>query len=173
MKWTSVAPLATLLVSLAANATSVDTLSVDLNSLIDAAAASRNRFAVDVAHPVSGSDAWVYSVRIPGAISMSFHASELNLPDDATLTVTSGSTTTTYRTRDINQGGLWGRPLLGDTLNFTLSGHAASIHIQSFQADYRALGGVVPDHPHYTARLEMAASTDCTQNYSCNATAAN
>ena len=173
MKWTSVASLATLLVSLAANAASVDTLGVDLNSLIDAAAASKNRFAVDIAHPVSGSDTWTYSVRIPGAISMSFHASEVSLPADAVLTVTSGNTTTTYRARDINQGGLWGRPLLGDTLNFTLSGHAASIHIQSFQAGYRALGGVVPDSPHYTARLKMVAPADCTQNYSCNATDAN
>jgi hypothetical protein len=173
MKWTSVASLATLLVSLAANAASVDTLSVDLNSLIDATAASKNRFAVDIAHPVSGSDTWTYSVRIPGAISMSFHASEVSLPADAVLTVTSGNTTATYHARDINQGGLWGRPLLGDTLNFTLSGHAASIHIQSFQAGYRALGGVVPDSPHYTARLKMVAPADCTQNYSCNATDAN
>jgi len=173
MKWTSVASLATLLVSLASNAASVDTLSVDLDSLIDAAAASKNRFAVDIAHPVSGSDTWTYSVRIPGAISMSFHASELTLPADAVLTVTSGNTTTTYHARDINQGGLWGRPLLGDTLNFTLSGHAASIHIQSFQAGYRALGAVVPDSPHYTARLEMVAPADCTQNYSCHVTDAN
>lgn len=173
MKWTSVASLATLLVSLAANAASVDTLSVDLNALIDAAAASKNRFAVDIAHPVSGSDTWTYSVRIPGAISMSFHASEVSLPAGAVLTVTSGNTTTTYDARDINLGGLWGRPLLGDTLNFTLSGHAASIHIQSFQAGYRALGGVVPNSPHYTARLKMVAPADCTQNYSCNATDAN
>ena len=56
MKWTSVASLATLLVTLAANAASIDTLAVDLNSLIDAAAASKNRFAVDIAHPVSGAD---------------------------------------------------------------------------------------------------------------------
>jgi hypothetical protein len=169
MKWTSVAWLATLLVS----AAHAETLNVDLNSLIDAAAASKNRFAVDIAHPVSGSDAWAYSVRIPGAISMSFHASELSLPGDAVLTVTSGSTTTTYHARDINQGGLWGRPLLGDTLNFTLSGHSASIRIQTFQAGYRAVGNVVPDNPHFTARLEMAAPADCTQNYSCNATDAN
>ena len=94
MKWTSVASLATLLVSLASNAASVDTLSVDLDSLIDAAAASKNRFAVDIAHPVSGSDTWTYSVRIPGAISMSFHASEVSLPADAVLAVTSGNTTT-------------------------------------------------------------------------------
>jgi hypothetical protein len=170
MKWTSVAWLATLLLSVAANAASVDTLSVDLNSLIDAAAASKNRFAVDIAHPVSGAGTWTYSVRIPGAISMSFHASEVSLPADAVLTVTSGNTTTTYHASDINRGGLWGRPQLGDTLNFTLSGPAASLHIQSFQAGYRALASVVPDNPHYTARLEMAAPADCTQNYSCNVT---
>ena len=169
MKWTSVAWLATLLVS----AARAETLNVDLNSLIDATAGSKNRFAVDIAHPVSGSGTWVYSVRIPGAISMSFHASELNLPDGAALVVTSGSTTNTYRAHDINQGGLWGRPLLGDTLNFTLSGPSASVHIQSFQAGYRALGNVVPDNPHYTARLKMIAPADCTQNYSCNATDAN
>src|SRR4051794_33010277 len=114
MKWTSVASLATLLVSLAANAATVDTLSVDLNSLIDAAAASKNRFAVDPAHPVSEPDTWTSSVPIRGAISMFFHASEVTLPADAVLTVTSGNTTTTYLARDINQGGLWGRPLIGD-----------------------------------------------------------
>src|SRR3569833_2928635 len=169
MKWTSVAWLATLLVS----AARAEPLNVDLNSRIDATAASKNRFAVDIAHPVSGSGTWVYSVRIQGAISMSFHASEQNLPDGAALVVTSGSTTNTYRAHVINLGGLWGRPLLGDTLNFTLSGPSASVHIQSFQAGYRALGNVVPDNPHYTARLKMIAPADCTQNYSCNATDAN
>jgi hypothetical protein len=169
VKWTSVAFLATWLVSVV----HAETLSVDLNALIASAAASESRFAVDIAHPVSGSDTWTYSVRIPGAVSMSFHAPAVSLPGDSALTVTSGSATTIYHARDINQGGLWGRPLLGDTLTFTLTGHGASVHIQSFQAGYRALGGVVPDHPHYTARLKKIAGTDCTQNYSCNATDAN
>ena len=154
MKWTSVvAVLATLVASTAR----ADTLDVDLNQLIDAAAASRNRFAVDIPHPVSGTNAWNYSVRIPGAISMSFHASGISLPGNAVLTVTAGNTTTTYHGRDISDGGLWGRPLLGDTLSFTLSGEGASVQIQSFQAGYRALGGVVPDHPHYTARIKALA----------------
>jgi len=178
MKWTSVAwlALATVFVT-AVHAAPVDTLSVDLNPLIDAAAASKNRFAVDIEHPLSGHGAWTYSVRVPGAISMSFHASELRLPGDAVLTVSAGSTTTTYRAHDINRGGLWGRPLLGDTLSFELHGTGASIHIQSLQAGYRAIGGVVPDHPHYTARIKMLTANDtsagCTQNYSCNATDAN
>jgi len=170
VKWTSVvAVLATLVASTAR----ADILDVDLNQLIDAAAASRNRFAVDIPHPVSGTNAWNYSVRIPGAISMSFHASGISLPGNAVLTVTAGNTTTTYHGRDMSDGGLWGRPLLGDTLNFTLTGAGASIQIQSFQAGYRALGGVVPDHQHYTARIKALAVADCTQNYSCNATDAN
>src|SRR5262249_20295146 len=80
------------------------------------------------------------------------------------------NTSTSYRGHN---GELWGRPLLGDTLTFTLSGTGASIHIQGFQAGYRALGGVAPDHPHYTARIKLLAAADCTQNYSCNATDAN
>jgi lysyl endopeptidase len=167
VKWNSVvALLATLVVSIA----QAETLDVDLNQLIDAAAASKNRFAVDIPYPVSGTNAWVYSVRIPGAVSMSFHASDVTLPGNAALTVTAGNITTTYRGHN---GALWGPPLLGDTLTFTLSGEGASIHIQSFQAGYRALGGVVPDHPHYTARIKLVAPADCTQNYSCNATDAN
>jgi len=167
VKWTSaVALLATLVVSIA----QADTLDVDLNQLIDAAAAAKNQFAVDIPHPVAGTQGWTYTVRIPGAVSMSFHASAVSLPTGAVLTVTAGTTTTTYRGHN---GELWGRPLLGDTLTFALSGAGASVHIQSFQAGYRALGGVVPDHPHYTARIKLVAAADCTQNYSCNATDAN
>ena len=165
MKWNSVvAVLATLVVSVAR----ADTLDVDLNQLIDAAATAKNRFAVDIPHPVSGTNTWVYSVRIPGAVSMSFHASDLSLPGDSVLTVTAGNVATTYRGHN---GELWGRPLLGDTLTFTLSGAGASIHIESFQAGYRALGGATADNPHY--RLKLAATPDCTQNYSCNITDGN
>ena len=179
MKWTFVAWLASAFLCMpVAHATAVDTLDVDLNALIDTAAASKNRFAVDIAHPisannagtVSGTSAWTYSVRVPGAISMSFHASEVRLPGAAILTVTNGGTTTTYRSRDINRGELWGRPLLGDTLTFSLSGVAAGLYIESFQAGYRAIGGVVPNHVHYKA---LATTSDCGQNYSCNATDAN
>jgi hypothetical protein len=65
---------------------SVDVVGIDLPSLIDQAAHFSTRFAVDIARPISPANAgsrsksglvgkWPYSVRIPTAVSMSFHDS--------------------------------------------------------------------------------------------------
>ena len=174
-----------------ARAAETDTLRVDLNALIDSAAHSSSRFAVNVPHPVStethgqwsrgnGRSTWVYRAAIPTAVSMSFHASDISLPPSAILTVSVGATVTEYVAHDVSRGELWARPLPGDTLTLSLSVSAAEesrvrIRIDSLQAGYRGLGGGVPDHPHY--RLKMATRADtsnsCTENYSCNATDAN
>ena len=177
----------------AANATAatVDSLSVNLDSLIDSAAHDRSRFAVNIPHPVSTSaqgrwtrtgstSTWTYNVQVPTAISLSFHASRLALPPSAVLTVTAGSTHTIYHAQDVSRGGLWSRPLIGDTLEITLSVNTteasrAGLQIDSVQAGYRGLGGGVADHPHYRRIMasQAATGTNCTQNYSCSATAAN
>jgi lysyl endopeptidase len=172
-------------------AATVDSLSVNLDPLIDSAAHERNRFAVNVSHPVSistqggwartgSTSTWTYSVQVPTAISMSFHASHLVLPPSAVLTVTAGSTHATYRAQDVSRGGLWSRPLIGDTLGITVSvntNEASRVELQvdSLQAGYRGLGGGVADHPHYRHIMAAQAGTgtNCTQNYSCSATAAN
>src|SRR5579862_3298859 len=68
-----------------------EVLSTDLSPLIDQSAPFPTRFAVDVPHPVSTTSAgtwtqngtrstWTYSIRIPTAVSLSFHAPELSLP---------------------------------------------------------------------------------------------
>lgn len=185
--WTSLA-LCWALPAFAAAA--VDTLRVDLNPLIDSAAKSPQQFAVNIPHAVSSAaqgtwsrhgstSTWVYSVRIPTAVSMSFHASSAVLPPSAALTVSSAGAAVRYVARDVARSGLWGRPMPGDTLNFSLTvdsseANRVRLQIDSLQAGYRSLGGGVPDHPHYRAlAMAAAASTGCTVNYSCQVTAAN
>ncbi|MGH8219038.1 MAG: hypothetical protein ACREUT_10810 [Steroidobacteraceae bacterium] len=177
----------------AASAATVDeTLDIDLGPLIDQAAQSPTRFAIDIPHAVSvdhvgtwtstaSTKTWTYAIRIPTAVSMSFHASRASLPPGAVLTITgSGGAKTTYTARDISRGGLWTRPLPGDTLFLSLSVPEAQqsqllFQIQSVQAGYRGLGGVVPDHPEYkriAPRLRQQSS-NCMLNYACEATSAN
>jgi len=168
----------------------IEAINVDLSSLIDESARYPIRFAVDIPHPVSASSqgqwtdngsssTWTYTTRIETAVSMSFHASVLALPPSAVLTVAGASGTSTYLPRDVNRGGLWARPLAGDTISLSLSVNdaersAVRLQIASFQAGYRSLGGTVPDHPHYRQIMAAGAQTSgCTENYSCNATAAN
>jgi hypothetical protein len=196
MKWTSTCLagwmcLALCAASPLAAAPVVDTLRVDLDSLIDKAARTREQFAVNLPHSVSSAtqgswsrrgsmSTWVYSTRVPTAISMSFHAARIVLPPSAVLTVSTDRTTVKYAAHDIGRRGLWARPLAGDTLKLSLTANTAEasevhVYIDSVQAGYRSLGGGVPDHPHYQElkRAAEAASSSCTENYSCHATSAN
>jgi hypothetical protein len=83
--------LALFLTSRVVASPAVDTVRVDLNPLIDSAARSHEQFAVNIHRAVSSTgqgtwtqksplSTWVYTVRIPTAISMSFHASAATLP---------------------------------------------------------------------------------------------
>jgi hypothetical protein len=196
MKGTSTAVAAWLCLALCAAsplgaAPVVDTLRVNLDPLIDKAARSPEQFAVPLPHSVSSSaqgvwsrrgsmSTWTYSARVPSAISMSVHGSDVVLPPSAVLTVSTDRTTVRYAARDVSRTGLWTRPLAGDTLNLSLSVNNAEagqvrLHIDSVQAGYRSLGGGVADHPHYqeVKHAAAAASTSCTENYSCHATSAN
>jgi hypothetical protein len=117
--------VAVLLSRAATAATAQDVLDIDLAPLIDQSAHYPTRFAVDVPHSVSTADAgtwtqsgtrstWTYSMRVPTAVSMSFHADHVTLPAGAVLTVTGESgASASYRTRDIARSGLWSRPLRG------------------------------------------------------------
>jgi hypothetical protein len=171
-------------------ATPIDDVRVDLNPLIDSAARSQEQFAINIPHAVStsaqgswskhgSSSTWVYNVRIPTAISMSFHAVGVILPPSAVLTVSTARTTARYVARDVSRSGLWGRPLPGDLVNFSLSVNSAEaslvrFQIDSLQAGYRSLGNGVPDHPHYLElKRAAAATTGCTENYECHVTTAN
>jgi hypothetical protein len=171
-------------------ATVADVVRVDLAPLIDDAARYATRFAVDITHPVSASSqgqwtdngatsTWTYTARIDTAVSLSFHASRFALPASAVLTVTGTRGSAVYRARDVNRGELWARPLPGDTLSLSLSvknseRSAVALDIQSFQAGYRSLGSAVPDNAYYRKRIAASAPAgSCTENYSCDATAAN
>ena len=168
----------------------VDVVRVDLNPLIDKAAHAKEQFAVSIAHPASSSthgvwsrhgtiSTWTYRARVPTAISMSFHASAAALPPSAVLTVTGRQGTSKYGARDVSRGGLWGRPMPGDTLGFSLTVNSSEADLVRFQIDglqagYRSLGGGVPDHPHFRElRQQAAPAASCTENYSCHATTTN
>ena len=171
---------------------------IDLEPLIREASASPAQFAVSIPHPASlstagkwsvqgGRASWHYAVRVPTAVSLSFHAARFKLPPTASLSVTSARSTVSYSPTDAKRGDLWSRIQPGDTLEFTLNVAAseretAQLDITSLQAGYRALGDGVADHPYYrrlrikAAAAAAAASTSnaaCVQNYACSVTTSN
>jgi plastocyanin len=179
-----------------ANASSdLDVVAVDLAPLIDAAAPNPSQFAVDVpwrAGPAShgrwaadGDRAtWHYTVRVPGAVSLSFHAERVALPGGATLTIAGGGETHVLRPDHLTGRGLWSRIVRGDTLSLAASVPAGTeagfvLDVASLQAGYRSLepGGV--DHPRVRRHAvgsdaeTNATGGGCDENYACRATAAN
>lgn len=176
------------------SASTLDVVQVDLNPLIDAAVKDRNRFAVDILHPIDSSQAgtgtwiitrglatWRYSVRVPTAVSLSFHAANIFLPQSAQLKVVGGGSTYIYRAKDIDKRQLWSRIAKGDSLSMELSvapkeRRYVVLQIASMQAGYRGFGHAVPDHPHYTRlrqQASAASTSSCIVNYECDVTAAN
>ncbi len=167
----------------------IHVLSVDLPTLIDSVADQRDRFAVEVPHQFSAATdgvwqtlgstrTWQYSVQVPTAVSLSFHASSAALPGSAVVTVTGALATVQYRARDVARGVLWSRPLVGDKLSISLSvdvSEASSVRfeVNGVQAGYRGLGGLA-SHPYYVQRAAAAGTTQsCTLNYACETTPAN
>lgn len=193
------APLGALLIVLlslgeaAVAATPVYTVRTDLKSLIRAAADTPVQFAVLVPHSASigtsgawsvanGRATWSYAVQVPTAVSMSFHAVHVSLPESAALLVRGTKTTTSYRARDVHRGELWSRIQPGDALQFTLTVETTerdrvALDIVSLQAGYRSLGPGVEDHPYYRQlKAQLAAAsgnTACVTNYECQITATN
>src|SRR5215467_8840548 len=118
-----VAAVLLLLTRAATAAPGPEVLDIDLPPLIDRSVEYPSRFAVDVPHPVSTADAgtwtqngtsstWTYSIRVPTAVSMSFHATTVKLPPSAVLTVTGqNGVSASYRGRVVARSGLWSRPL--------------------------------------------------------------
>jgi lysyl endopeptidase len=181
------------LFSVTALAVPVNIVKADLRSLIRAAIDSPVQFAVLVPHPVStatggkwsvagGRATWRYSVRVPTAVSLSFHAIQSSLPESAILVVRGAKTTTSYRVRDLHRGELWSRIHPGDALELTLTVAAAdradvALNIVSLQAGYRSVGPGVEDHPYYRQLMSQAAAASgnaaCVTNYECQVTASN
>ena len=164
----------------------------NLASLIRAAADSPVQFAVPVPHTAStvssgswsvtgGQASWSYVVQVPTAVSLSFHALAPSLPQSATLLVSGGQTTRSYRAGDLRTGEFWSHIHPGDTLTITLTVAAADraavdFRIVSLQAGYRSIGAGVADHPVYQ-RLTRAGvigdNSSCVTNYECEVTAGN
>ena len=176
------------------SAPAVDVVQVDLNPLINAAMTDLNRFAVDIPHPIDSSQAgtgawsvtrgaatWRYSVRVPTAVSLSFHATNIFLPSSAQLKVVAGGSTYIYSGKDINKRQLWSRISKGDSLAMELTvapkeRRYVVLQIASVQAGYRGFGQAVPDHPYYTRLRQQTRGgsiSSCIVNYECDVTAAN
>jgi len=167
-------------------------LNVDLDPGIRTSALRPERFAVDVPTSANSSvegtwtrangvSTWRHALRIPTAVSMSFHARTLVLPAGAALRITAGTSSVVYHQSDASAAGLWGRVLKGDTLAFEItvpSSREADVEfdLASLQAGYRGLGGGVDDHPTFKklrAMNAIANATTCTENFSCHETAGN
>jgi lysyl endopeptidase len=177
----------------AAPATPVHILKVDLRPGIRAGASAPAQFAVLVPHKASSGSAgtwavhagqaiWEYSVAVPSAVSLSFHATRSNLPPGAMLVVRGARTTATYAAGALHRGELWSRIQPGEALQFTLTVPLAArskvaFNIVSLQAGYRSLGPGVQDHPYYRqlqARAGAASgNATCVTNYECQVTSAN
>jgi plastocyanin len=171
----------------------VHVVKTDLEPPIRASFQSHTQFAVSVPYAAStttsgkwttqGNTAtWRYAVRVPTAVSISFHAVQSSLPDSATLVVRGAKTTTSYHGRDLHRGELWSRIHPGDALELTLTVATAdrnkvALTLTSLQAGYRSLGPGVSDHPYYRKLLATQAATTgnsgCVTNYACQVTANN
>jgi lysyl endopeptidase len=170
------------------HAASLEIFRVNLDPLIDKAAHRQPQFAVDVARrmnsessgtwTVDGINAtWEYSIRIPTAVSMAFHATRLTLPAQGTLILTGGGQSFTYNGRDLHRAEFWSRPLRGDEIAMRITvpralRHQALMQVDTFQAGYKSLSAGIADHPHYRALMASvsAATTSCVENYACDAT---
>ena len=194
---TGTAGLALYLAIFAASATVTpppEVLHYDLDTRVVRAAADPSRFAIDLPHRVSsvqggrwsidGTTAvWSYAYRIPGAVSVGFHAHQVSLPASAVLRLTAGGTTYEVRRQDLGSGEFWSRLGRGDSYHLELRvdrRDLARVHfaIASVQAGYRSLEPGGPSHPSYqrataVRRAAAAAATSCVENYECDATAAN
>lgn len=178
--------------ALPAAAAGVEILSTDLAPLIREAASHPGQFAVHVPHAVSASRAgewsgsggirrWSYALKVPDAVSLSFHAPRLLLPPSAVLTVRGKVTTSTYRASDTNRGDFWSRVQVGDSLELSLEVSAAEqadavVEITSLQAGFRGLTPDVPSHPLVGRVRPQAAGdpdTPCIVNYACQVTPQN
>ena len=177
----------------AAAAVPVHIVKTDLRPLIRAAVESPVQFAVLVPHAAStkndgswsvaaGVATWNYAVRVPTAISLSFHAANSSLPDSAVLVVRGAKTTTSYRARDVHQGELWSRILPGEALQIELTVAAVdrskvALNIVSIQPGYRAIGPGVTDHPYYrqlkAQQSQASGNASCVTNYECQVTPSN
>jgi hypothetical protein len=108
-----------------------EVLSTDLGPLIERAVSDPNRFAVEVPHAVDLShgewstvgarSVWRYSLRIPTAVSLSFHATSVYLPSSAELRVSTAGAVYGYSAKDVNRGEIWSRIARGDSLALELS----------------------------------------------------
>ena len=146
-------------------APAIETYQVNLNPLIDKAMHRPTQFAVGVARRVnsetsghwqlnSGNAVWDYTIRIPTAVSMGFHASRLLLPIDGTVTVSGGGQTFTYRGRDLHRTEFWSRTVKGDQIAIQITVPATKRHqtlmeIAEFQAGYKSLAPDMADNAHY------------------------
>ncbi len=165
------------------DAVPLDIEKTDLTPLIEAAAANPNQFAVDIPRAASpgksgawsvenGNAVWRYAVMVPGAVSMSFHAINVKLPDGAAVALSNGTDSFPITAKSLTkQGDLWSRVSKGAVAYVSASMPAEqrknfSLAIVSVQAGFKGFGGVgnAKTYETYAAR---AATSSCQVNFSC------
>jgi hypothetical protein len=129
----------------------------------------------------NGRAVWRYSVRIPDASSVAFHADRASLPQGALLTATSADARPQVYDASFWQAGeLWSRAHSGEALDLELVLPTASragvvFHIDELQAGYRGITAAQQDNPEYRVLAAQTGPgwTPCDQNYECVASASN
>jgi hypothetical protein len=171
-------------------AAAVDIYRFNLDPLIDQSARRPERFAVDVARRIDSETSgnwvtdqsnatWTYSIQIPSAVSLAFHANLIRLPKNGVLTMSAAGQTYTYRASELRRSELWSRLGKGDQIAIKIvvpkaERHQTLLQIASFQAGYRSLSPDVEDNAHFKSIKAKiaAASAGCVENYVCDATPA-
>jgi len=173
-------------------ASSVEVVAADFVAGIDRSLRIPEQFAIAVPYrsdvlthgswtATGNTRTWHLEVQVPGAVSLSFHASRVALPAGASLSVSGGNIDYTYDMAGVHGGELWSRIARGDTLSFELTVNAAdqsaaNFDIVGLQAGFRTLGGSGPNHPYYNQQVlgiqPDSASTSCVENFECHLTAA-
>lgn len=152
-----------------------ETYALDWDQELAKAAAEPERYAI--ARPVSidatrdgrwsrdGEQAvWRMELTVPGAQSLAFHASQLGLPAQASLSVGAQRLTAA----EAGGGDYWSRPQAGDQLSLEarmplLAAAGYSLRIDQLQAGFRDPQASAP------AALSAKAGSACAINFSCSA----
>lgn len=137
--------------------------------------ASAGTWTVENDHAV-----WRYTVQIPDASSVAFHADRVSLPQGALLTaVSADAKPQVYDASFWKNGELWSRAHSGDTLDLALvlptSSHDGVVfRITQLQAGYRGITAAQQDNREYRALASSGSGwTVCDQNFQCVATSSN
>ncbi len=121
---------------------------------------------------------WRYALAVPDAVSLSFHAINVLIPDSAVVTLTNGTDVFDITPKGLNaHGELWSRIAQGSRvyITATMPAHQKpdfSLPIVSLQAGFKGFGGT-GNAKAYDVYAARAVASGCRINYSCVMTPSN